>query len=272
VLERAAHVATRRPSAGYPGRHRYLYLKFLEGWTLIQGASNDGRSTPAFAFRTTDTQQDWVSPDGSGRQRLEVDGPARFLTPQDRAAWLTSGKPVLAAPSTDGTYPAGGYPAGNQLDPSGLPTEPAELLRAIVRKFEGGRFSVEQTFTTVGTLLQDSGSPSLRGALYRVVEHLPRVQLLGRRSDVVGRKGIAVGVTDAQGVRDELLFDPTTSDVLEEALVQAAPDTSPKPAGITRRLPVGAVLHYFAYLDRGVVDSIETLPGGGRVPLHPGGR
>jgi hypothetical protein len=86
------------------------------------------------------------------------------------------------------------------------------------------------------------------------------VQLLGRQTDVLGRHGVAVGLTDSGGVRSDLLFDPATSDVLEEADVQVRPGP----------LPAGTVVHYFAYQGRGVVDSIEALPGGGRMPFHAG--
>lgn len=92
---------------------------------------------------------------------------------------------------------------------------------------------------------------------------LPGVQLLGRQTDALGRQGIAVGLTDSAGVRSELMFDPATSDVLEEADVQVKPNRA-------LRLPAGTVLHYFAYQGRGVVDSIEALPGGRRVPFHAG--
>ncbi len=242
ALERVAYVATHQPAATFPGPHQYLYLKFQEGWTEVENS---------VAFQTIDTQQDWVAPNGSGRQRLTVDGLPHFLTARDKAAWLAACRPELVPPSTDGTYPAGGYPAGNQLDTSGLPAQPTELLSAIVRRFEHGRFDVTQTFETAGTLLQDSGSPALRAAVYRMVARLPGVELLGRRTDPLGRVGVAVGIVGA-GVRDELLFDSATSDVLEQAQVQVSDRAE--------HVPAGTVLHYVAYEGRGVVDSIRALP------------
>ena len=261
VLERVARVATQRRADAYPGPHQYLYLKFREGSTNVVVVTDPSKL--AFAFRTADTQQDWVAPNGSGRQRYIADGPARFLTPRDQAAWQATGRIPIAPPSSDGTYPAGGYPAGNQIDPRGLPTDPAALRHAIVKRFENGRFTVERTFALAGTLLQDSGSPALRAALYRMVAGLPGVQYLGQKTDALGRRGIAVGLAEVDGVRSELLFNPDTSDVLEEADVQVRP-------GPIRAIPVGAALHYVAYEGRGVVDSIEALPGGGKVPFHAG--
>jgi hypothetical protein len=258
VLERAAQVATIRPAEPYPGPHQYLYLKFREGWTTWGSQNGSG-----FAYRTIDTQQDWVAPNGSGRQRLIYDGPPQFLTARDRAAWMAAGRPEIAVPSLDGTYPAGGYPAGNQVDPAGLPTQPRELLRAIVDRFERGKFDPVRTFEAVSTLLQDSGSPALRAALYRMVADMHGVQLLGRQVDPLGRSGVMVGVVGG-GVREELLFDPATSDVLEAADVQVSDRAM--------HLPAGTVMHYFAYEGRGVVDSIEALPGGGKVRFNAGRR
>lgn len=256
VLEHVARVATHQPARAYPGPHQYLYLKFQERWTLAVSFPARGRAAKFRAY-TVDTQQDWVAVNGSGRQRMIAEGQPRFLTPRDRAGWVAAGKPRWAPTCVcDGTYPPGGYPAGNQLDPAGLPVEPQQLLRVIVKRFEGGRFQLQQTFETVGTLLQDSGSPTLRAALYRMVARLPGVKLLGRRTDPLGRSGVAVGTSTGE----ELLFDPATSDILEESDVQLGPGA----------LPAGTVLHYFVYQGRGVVNSIEQLPGGGTVPLHRG--
>jgi hypothetical protein len=258
VLDRAARVATQRAVEPYPRPHQYLYLKLREGWTTWGSQNGSG-----FAYQTIDTQQDWVAPNGSGRQRLIYDGPPRFLTAGDRRGWLAAGRPVISVPSIDGTYPPGGYPAGNQVDPAGLPTQPRQLLDAIVKRFENGKFDPTKTFLAVSTLLQDSGSPALRAALYRTVAGLRGVQLLGRQIDPLGRSGVMVGIVGA-GVREELLFDPATSDVLEEADVQVSDRAL--------HLPAGTVMHYFLYEGRGVVSSIEALPGGGKIPLRRGGR
>ena len=193
MLERAAQVATQRPAA-YPGPHQYLYLRFREGWTEVENS---------IAFQTANTQQTWVAPDGSGRQRLTVDGPPRFLRRQDRAAWVAAGRPKLVPASTDGTYPAGGYPAGNQAAPSGLPTNPGELLPAIVKRFEGGRSSVEETFETAGTLLQDSGSPALRAALYRMLAVLHYFAYLDRASSTPKRISPVAGMCRSTGAGAE---------------------------------------------------------------------
>ena len=73
-----------------------------------------------------------------------------------------------------------------------------------------------------------SPSPSLRSALYRVIAPLPGVQLLGSRTDRVGRRGDAVTISHVE-VGDEG----------------------------TRTV----------FIQRGVVNSIHDLPGGRQLPF-----
>lgn len=68
-----------------------------------------------------------------------------------------------------------------------------------------------------------------------------------------------------EATRRELLFDPTTGEPLQTQLVQMAPLTSTG----TAPLPSGAVLSYTVFIKRGVVNSIEDLPGGGHLSYHP---
>jgi hypothetical protein len=124
-----------------------------------------------------------------------------------------------------------------------------------------------QMFSPISQFLFLPTSPQLRAALFRVLADLPGVQLLGRQRDRLGRSGIAVAVTQGGSgrVREELLFDPATSNVLQTEGVQlrAAPGG---PA-----VPDGTVLQYTDFLSRGVVNSITELPGGRRLPLDPAG-
>ena len=118
-------------------------------------------------------------------------------------------------------------------------------------------------------LLFASTSPALRSALYRVIAHLPGVQLLGWQTDRLGRRGIAVALSHAEigdeATRRELLFDPATGEPLQTQLVQTAPLTD---IPGTAPLPRGTVLRYTAFIERGVVNSIEDLPGGAHLPYH----
>lgn len=264
VLEHVASVADRAPASAVPSAHQYLYLKWIRGWTSME--EFNGR---VFASSDRDTEQDWEAPNGSGRQRI-VEWGFRFLTPADRSAWQASGARWPAEPSTDGTYPVGAYfdncnvpPRG----PAGLSTEPAQLLNELVQRYERGHFDLAGTVGTVACMLQATGYPPLRAALYRVLERLPRVQLLGWRQDRVGRRGVAIAVTE-HGTREVLLIDPATANALELDQIQVTQPPS-RGAPIPRQLPNGTVVAFSVYLDRGVVNSQTALPGGGKMPFRP---
>jgi hypothetical protein len=93
-----------------------------------------------------------------------------------------------------------------------------------------------------------------RAALYRVIESLPGVANLGPVTDRLGRHGQAVGLVTS-GTRDELIFDPASTVVLEEETVAVAPRQSGN-----NMLPPGTVLQYTVYLREGVVNSDTGLP------------
>jgi hypothetical protein len=58
--------------------------------------------------------------------------------------------------------------------------------------------------------------------LYQLVADLPGVELVFDVKDSLGRDGVAVAYTHA-GVRDELIFDPDTSQLLAEQDVMVDP-------------------------------------------------
>jgi hypothetical protein len=261
VLERVARVATRQPAAPQPNAHQFLYLKLLEANTsgVALGPWKGPLKTPFANYQTRDVKQDWVRTNGTGRERIVALAAPRFLTSRDQALARAHNAQPSPLPSVDGVYHQRGIYYAN---PVGLPTEPDALLRAIERRFDHGRPTTEQTFAAIGQLLLDSSSPALRAALYRLIAAQPGVQLLGAETDPVGHRGVAVGLTDViTGIRSVIVFDPRTSDVLEEAIVQAA---KARRGPLT---PVGTPLGYTVFIRRGVVNRIDALPGGGRLPL-----
>jgi hypothetical protein len=167
-----------------------------------------------------------------------------------------------------GSTPARGIGYWSVYKLAGLPTQSPALLRAIERELRattGTPPAAANVFDTISNrLLFVSNSPSLRAALYRVIAHLPGVRLLGWRTDRIGRRGIAVAISH-RDIREELLFDPATSEVLQTQEIQVAPFRSPK----TPPLPAGTVLNYTVFISRGIVNSIKDLPGGGHVQFHP---
>ena len=133
----------------------------------------------------------------------------------------------------------------------GLPTSPAALERAIVRRYETSpRLRLTSgTFVYTAALLQLDAPPALRAALFRVLEQLPGVRAVGPAPDRLGRHGIAVGLVTT-GTRNELIFDPRTSRALEEEQVAVPPRQDGN-----NYLPPGTVLSYVLYVNIGVVNS-----------------
>jgi hypothetical protein len=288
VLDRAAQAAMRSMSV-VPDQGQYGFVNVKMGSVGGGGIPTVGTQRPTWNvwLRTSQVKSDWYRADGSGRERI-VRTSTGFLTPRDRAiarahgmtlAQLTVGSPRVF----DGAFPprtlltAGVLPYWRM---DRLPTQPAALRRALVRLLIASapnrapgpmmrqlRADPAQLFSPISQFLFLPTSPQLRAALFRVLADLPGVQLLGRQRDRLGRSGIAVGVTQGgpARVREELLFDPATSNVLQTEAVQL------RAAAGGPAVPDGTVLEYTDFLSRGVVNSITHLPGGRRLPLKPAG-
>ena len=289
VLDRAAQAAMRSTSV-VAGRGQYGFVK-VETGTVLGLGSAVGPQAPSWSVwvRLSQVKTDWYGADGSGRERV-VRTSTSFLTGRDRAIALAHGmtlaKLTVTSPRViDGAFASRGAPSVGLLpywQIGRLPTQPATLRRALDRLIlasDGGpgRASLRRQlqadpaglFGPISQFLFLPTSPQLRAALFRVLAHLPGVQLLGHQRDRLGRSGIAVAITHGapDRVREELLFDPATSNLLQTQTVLL--HTSSASRGPS--MPAGTVVEYADFLTRGVVDSITQLPGGPRLPLKPAG-
>ena len=234
ILDAAAVAAGRGSGASQPpGPGQYLYVQE----TQAKGLSNETQpGCPQAPMRV----RAWVAADGSGRQSGTF--PAR-----------------CARLDFDQRYGRGGLPWDlyGVVRAGSLPTRPAALERAIVARFEHGKSRPSATFVYAATFLNAGSTAALRAALYRVIESLPGVQNLGPATDRLGRHGQAVGLVTS-GTRDELIFDPASTVVLEEETVAVPPRQSGN-----NMLPPGTVMQYTVYQRAGVVSSDTGLPGAG---------
>jgi hypothetical protein len=247
VLHRAARAAAKQPATAPPAPGQFVYTK-SEGLNENTAVGDH----KVINFFQTQTREIWIGPDGSGRLR-ESDGPPRFATSADRAAWVAAGKPDLTGDRTsDNTFGAGGL---YYLDLSNVPTDPAQLKQLIDnRTIEGGPPGDAETFTIIGDLLRETyASPALRSALYTVAAELPGVQPLGTVHDQLGRSGTAVAYV-SNGLSHELIFDPQTSALLAEQT------TVVHPSQVKPSVPAGTVVDWTSYLSSGVVDSTTATP------------
>jgi hypothetical protein len=234
ILDAAAVAAGHGAGASQPpGPGQYLYVEEIEA----RGLSNEPtRACPEAPM----TARAWVAADGSGRQ-------------------IGTFPPRCASEDFDQSYAKGGLPWDlyGVVQAGTFPTRPKALERAIVRRFEHGHSRPSATFVYAATFLNAGSTAALRAALYRVIESLPGVQNLGPATDRLGRHGQAVGLVTA-GTREELIFDPASTVVLERELVAVAPEQSGNDM-----MPPGTVQQYTVYVREGVVNSDTATPSAG---------
>jgi hypothetical protein len=101
-----------------------------------------------------------------------------------------------------------------------------------------------------GTLGDMPCTPALGAAFYRVLATTPGVVALGPKTDALGRHGEAVASTDRNGIREELLIDPSTGRLLERRLIATHRTWTGLRAGTT--------LGVDTYVAAGVVSSVHA--------------
>ena len=235
VLEHAAAAARRQAPLGKLDSGRYLYVKSVDAYlnTVVPADS------PYFSVLVPHVREVWL---GSNRGLLrETDGAPTFLTARDRDRWIAAGRPPLASrrPTETKLGP---------LRPLGLPADPDALYARLKRDATGhGDGLYEEMFTLVGDSLRETNpTPAQRAALYGVAARIPGVELVGTVRDPIGRRGIAVAMRHGEdGVRETLVVDPSTGELLSEEQVALA--------GNRFGYPAGAVVGHATYVTRSVV-------------------
>ncbi|HUB40053.1 MAG TPA: CU044_5270 family protein [Streptosporangiaceae bacterium] len=234
VLDALAAVAAGRPPTSLvPGPGQYLYVLDIE----LKGAPpGGGTSMPCGSV----IRQEWLASDGSGRQAGYSPGCGgnenRFTQ-----SWKSIGNNVDF----------------NYLAWQGLPTQPAALQAAIVKRFEGGTANNADTFLLATGALNFTAPPDVRSALFKMLATLPGVQYLGKVTDPLGRTGDTIGLNQYASHLGNLvvIFDPKTSQVLDET-----PMSVSRKIHLPRHMPPW--LAPFMYVKAGIVDSNNATPPG----------
>jgi hypothetical protein len=283
VLAHLSKVAVDQPAAAVlpAGQYEYtasvgvdLISNIYENDELPGSPTTSGPPKQTFSVYAPVTRQVWIATDGSGRLEQSYGTPS-FLTPADRAAWVSDGSPgILPASSDVDSIKAKGALVAPDL--SNLPTNPSTLLAGIEARTIGSSFGAPAgaagAFEIIGDLLRETdASPTLRAALYQAAAQMPGVTLIGTVTDAAGRSGTAVAYA-SNGEQDELIFDPTTSVLLGEATVVT------DPSQLCRLdVSVGTVLYETSYVASGVVNSTSDVPEGASltsyhvaIPASPG--
>jgi hypothetical protein len=293
VLNQAAMSAAAEPPVTI-GPGQYLYSE-TRGTSQSDALSQTAAGQIDVIF--TETSQIWAAADGLGRGVTTYDGPGQFATSTSQQNWISAGSPaaVLSTPAgPDGgtlettygpgcsgsgsCYQAPGQPESGRkpLDVSSLPTDPADLLRVIeAGKTGDDNLDVSPTATGSELALDVFGSaadllaqpevgvtPAFRSALYQVMANVSGIQLLGNVTDHSGQSGTGIAGPTYMGLRDQLVIDPTTGELLEQERVIVDPSAEPPGLQKYAGTMAGQVTSWTDYLSSGVVGSVTALPGG----------
>jgi hypothetical protein len=252
VFAQAARNLADQPSL-VPGPGQYYYRR-SEGVGIAGTISRRSHTSRSVRF----INERWIARDGSGRfvNRSSDAATGKFIEvfrqsfrPQESK--INFGTTALTIPQVQK-----------------LPTDPAALTARIESAFshDNGQTWVSQEVELVVSLLRDAPvSPELGAALYQAVGRLPGIDVIGSRSDSLGRTGVAIGVADWIGIRRELIIDPKTGRLLGERQVLTREiDDNPAPANTTsgppRNMRPGEVMADTTYVSEAVVDSVTARP------------
>jgi hypothetical protein len=255
ALRRVANVAEQRTGPGIPRDDQYFYVA-SEGTELTVAAPT---SDPAdsYSYLYTKRREIWLSVERAGLLRQEQVGPPHWLTPRDRQNWIKAGRPAESGGTGSDETPMEAinhYFLGDErfsaaqlrdFDPT-----PQELYDRLRSRINGrGQSPNGEVFVEIADALRESPqTPRLRATLYRALALVPGVQLLGSVHDRLGRAAIGIAFTEHTGLRQELLLDPETAEVLNERQVVAR-----RVQGI--RAAVGTAVEDIVYTRRAVTDA-----------------
>ncbi|MFI2210369.1 CU044_5270 family protein [Streptomyces sp. NPDC020141] len=243
TLSRISAAAERQP-VQEPDEDQYVYVKSTVSFLRTEVGPKGSKSWVS----PPHTREDWKSPDGQKGWYVEegvTEGASLDYDENEGGG----GSEELNAPYR----PSLNAPSYDYL--KALPTDPDVLLKKIYEETKGaGNGPHQQAFVTIGDLLRGQlASPKVSAALYRTAAKIPGVVLVESAEDAAGREGVAVALTDREGVsRTEWIFDRKTYAHLGERTVQLKDAYGVK---------AGTVTASTAALERSVVDGKGDRPG-----------
>lgn len=273
ALVRAAGAAAEQPADPVPAAGEFAYSRSSSAYQSGFGYEEDAEP---WAVLDEGSREMWVATDGSGRI-LAKDGDRTFFGPRDEARCrdqlgddgcervLKTNEDFEERFDKDLDVASFGDRGLSYSELRKLPTDPDEL-EPLMRKIAAGWANPDfEMFVMVGDVLRQPLTPrDVRVALYEVAARIEGVELIGEIDDPVGREGTAVALTSAGHVtplpkpgegdiRHEIIFDPDTGRFLAErdVLVNRVDYLDADP---------GTVVGWTAYLESGIVDSVEERP------------
>jgi hypothetical protein len=196
--------------------------------------------------------EEWVAPDGSGRQ-LSSAGQPWFPTAKSRHEWERQGRPSLGARNSDDRFGPGGLSSDPDVDK--LPTDPAALRREL-EKHGGDLKGAIVVLEAEGDLWRQPLRPRLRGAILRILADSGEMDYAGPVRDRAGCAGVAFTLDqDQTGLpeRDVVIFDRRTGRALSEETI-----LTKDPGKLPVRIP--SLTSYTLFLGAGRVDDMNERP------------
>jgi hypothetical protein len=228
TLLQAAAVASSQPPLPLLGAGQYYYQANIEQQLCTSPLSS---GTDVVNYMNPNTHENWVAGDGTGSVRLVADPGGHWLTPQDQVKWQAAG-----SPKNECSFTSPLLPLTSDAAILALPTDPTLLgsLIAEGRVDDVGQIlpspgpcaqgttslnknrpscSINGQFDVVNNLLTSPVAVNKLGAvLFHILAQLPGVELIGTRTDALGRTGTAV---ENPSSGDVLVLDPSTGTLLE---------------------------------------------------------
>jgi len=210
------------------GRHQFVYT-YTRLSTVGKVAVGRPIGSDIAYFRHYLVTELWASAESLASVRWKVTKylDPRPLTRADAEKLKGHRFPKVIANDSKVPGPAGERPEPGPYNPTpaylaSLPTDPDQLLDALrdpphpEKPDPGGQQAAQKIFDRVAYLVQRADAiltPQLRTALYQALATLPGVKRIPGRTDLEGRSGVAIGLTDDCS-ETQLILDPTTSRVL----------------------------------------------------------
>lgn len=249
VLRHAAKAALEQPGLDTLKPGQYIYTKSVDAYlntTVISGPES------SFSVLVPHAREIWINRNWEGWLH-ETSGTPKFLSERDRQRWIAAGRPDLSGGVTD--MPLENQDGStSQMQSLDLPTDPDALYSRLENDARGhGSGLYTEMYTLVGDNLRENFvTPAQRAALYEVAARLPGVELVGDVTDSAGRAGIAIAMVDEDKIREALVFDRASYELLgEEQIVMSG-----NPWGY----PAGTVIGHATYLKQAVVDALKKRP------------
>jgi hypothetical protein len=257
-----------------PGPGQFLYVSTLEGG--IDGSGAPGPVLRLEQYYVEELDQVWSTPTGPGADTWEVVGQPKFVTADDRAAWVADGSQPLGS-----GYSSGG--TATYYDVTDLPSDPAQIEAYFARQpyltvnLTYGRDAAWQ-FNAALEFLQNGASPMQRSALLRFIASISGVEEIGSATTLgTDETGTLLSIpSDKAGEAIQGILDLKAAQLLEvrdvvtdPTLLGPAPSPSQVQAGQRPAAPsVGEVLRYSDALFEGIANSSQDPPSNAP-PLPP---